>query len=656
MSNRKITGLTLILFLTIPLYPLNAPWLSNGFLTRIPITVRGALVVGTITNYPALIALSGNANLSNAAHPQGFDLVFTGDDGTTIYPHEIESYTNGTLNAWVKIPLLKNGVNTTIYIYCSNTNIAASLENRPGVWDTNYIGVWHMKNQGTFNYDSTVNSNHGTNIGTLSTNTNGVIAAAVQFDGATSYVELGNPPPVRSNTNDSTVEAWLAPARTNSRVTPLGKSYGGEFSMAYQLDGTLTFFYGQAGLDNNPYTSMSTPALETNAWVYAAFVRQFSANKQFAYRHSLASRCVAASVPGLTSASSSALPFRIGRGYAGFWQGSIDEVRISSIARSSNYVATTYTNLMFWSNFVAAQASWDFRTIAVAITNLANNSVLIQGGTIRGSHYSAGGIRESRIVVSNTATAVVDTYAVTYAGPEDWQASPALPIGTYVAWVASTNSNLSGTNSAAISFSVNTASKLIVRTVNSSGVPWVGGRVVGPSTSVSPLGGARTNDAAGEVVFNDLISGTLVGLSNFTPGLWGGAMVASNFSMTVFPTNSCAIIIWTMDRPGPTLTTSGWSDPTVFFPSRSPKLSMSIPQATNQSHRVILTAIAITGGRRLPLFDGTVSPAFPFVQVPSEILNRSMTTGAWILEFQFPTLSGDRSTTQVMRRMLFFAQ
>ncbi|MBN8216252.1 MAG: hypothetical protein J0L75_06395 [Spirochaetes bacterium] len=653
---KKITACALLLILGAPLYSVNATWLSNGFLTRIPITVRGALVVGTLTNYPALIALSGDTNLSNAAHPQGFDLVFTGGDGTTVLPHEIEAYTNGTLSAWVKIPLLQAGVDTTLYLYASNTAIAASLENRAGVWDTHFVGVWHMKNQGLYNYDSTANSNHGTNIGTLSTNTNGITATAVQFDGATSYIELGNPGTIRSNTNDSTVEMWVIPARTNNRVSPLGKSYGGEFSMAYENNGTVTFYYGQAGLDNNPYTSMSIPVLETNAWVYAAFVRQFSASKQFAYRHSLLSRSTASSTPGLSSASSSALPMRIGRGYAGYWHGSIDEVRISSIARPSNYVATTYTNLMFWSNFTSAGSPWSFRTVVAAITNLTNQSALVQGGVLRGSHYSAGGIRETRLVASNTATAAVDTYAVSPVGAEDWQVAPALPIGRYVVWVATTNSNLDGTNSAAFSISVNTASRVTVRTVDSTGAPWAGGRVLGPSPTVSAAQGARTNDSAGEAVFTDLYSGTLYAFSNFTPSFWGAALAYTNFTIPITSTNASLVIVWTLDRPSNSLTLSGYVEPTVFIPSRSAQLSLSIPQATNATRHVVLTATALSGGRKLRLYDGMVSPASPFVQITSETLRQGMSTGTWILEFQFPSLGVDHGATPTMRRMLFFAQ
>ena len=51
----------------------------------------------------------------------------------------------GTLFAWVRIPTLKVGADTIIYMYYGNSTITSPTANPTAVWDSNYKGVWHLK-------------------------------------------------------------------------------------------------------------------------------------------------------------------------------------------------------------------------------------------------------------------------------------------------------------------------------------------------------------------------------------------------------------------------------------------------------------------------------------------------------------------------------
>src|SRR5256712_1150769 len=148
----------------------------------------------TLSNYPMLYSVTDPALiLSPGGKVQkagGWDIIFRAFDadnpgdnicgGAAVctLDHEIEKYdgTTGQLIAWVRIPVLRTQTSpnpsTRIWIYYGDSGVTASTEclNIPtdcaGVWDTNYKGVWHLKEtSGTTFSDSTSNANTGTNNG-----------------------------------------------------------------------------------------------------------------------------------------------------------------------------------------------------------------------------------------------------------------------------------------------------------------------------------------------------------------------------------------------------------------------------------------------------------------------------------------------------------
>jgi len=141
-----------------------------------PITIDNTKVSGSadFTDFPALISLSGdwlkttavdstNGRIKNS---NGYDIIFR-DTNLVQLDHEIEEYDGsasaGTLVAWVRIPTLDYNDDTIIYMYYGNACISSPTENPTGVWDDNFVGVWHLKETGTgTRYDSTQYGNNGT--------------------------------------------------------------------------------------------------------------------------------------------------------------------------------------------------------------------------------------------------------------------------------------------------------------------------------------------------------------------------------------------------------------------------------------------------------------------------------------------------------------
>jgi hypothetical protein len=144
-------------------------WAIAGVSVK-PTTVA-ASQVATLTDYPLLYSVTDTDLQAHVTNANGWDIIFRGLDDTTcggaglapcILDHEIEDYesTSGKLVAWVRLPSV-NGVgaasDTVIYIYYGNTCISAPTENKSGVWDSNYMEVFHLSEDSGDANDSTSN-------------------------------------------------------------------------------------------------------------------------------------------------------------------------------------------------------------------------------------------------------------------------------------------------------------------------------------------------------------------------------------------------------------------------------------------------------------------------------------------------------------------
>ena len=166
------------------------------------------------TNFPVLFNTTDALlkTVANGGHVQsanGYDIIFTSDAaGTAKLDHEIESYnaSTGQFIAWVRIATLSHTTDTTIYLFYGNSNVTTSQENKTGVWNSDYKGVWHLPNGSTLTAnDSTGNGNNGSV--TAATATAGQIDGAGSFDGSSANINLGTSTTLQPTTG-GTVSIW----------------------------------------------------------------------------------------------------------------------------------------------------------------------------------------------------------------------------------------------------------------------------------------------------------------------------------------------------------------------------------------------------------------------------------------------------------------
>jgi MSHA biogenesis protein MshQ len=326
-------------------------WYSTSWLYRKKITIHSSSVTATQTDFPVLISLPTDSDLASHAQPDFDDILFTAGDEITKLPHEIESYngTTGKLVAWVKIPSLSYVTDTDIYMYYGNATTGPT-QNVTNVWDSDFKMVQHLEETtGGPNAikDSTGNNNHGTDNSTPALGATGKINGAVSLNATAAdyiYVPDSNSLDI---TDNITLEAWIYPTTldaTHRRIIIKPHTSWGEPYYMYALwvynDGTgnnLGF-----GISNGTTRQFSwNGTLSASTWQHVAGTFNGSQMKWY-----INGNLVATMTTSISSIGANNQNLAIGSvpGQSLDFGGTIDEVRISSTARTADWLKTSYNN------------------------------------------------------------------------------------------------------------------------------------------------------------------------------------------------------------------------------------------------------------------------------------------------------------------------
>ena len=319
-------------------------WWNSSWGYRKLISFNNSQISGTLVNFPVLISC-GDSNLKLRADEAGDDIVFVSyQDNTTVCPHEIESYSNGDLTAWVRIPRLASSEATKLWMYYNNS-ACSNQENKTGVWDDDFVGVWHLHNG--FN-DSTAYWNNGTKIGSPTLIT-GKIGNSYFFDGDVDAVNISHNLSLRID--DYTIECWIDAASVqNNWAGIVGKHYQTNNEYMFQLDGEgddVIMYHAGSQWDTN----IDLTDIDDN-WRYLLLTR--NDNTETSYLNGIQrGQSTFATDPDQSSEGN--LTFCQERAGIGL-NASLDEVRISSIARNESWIQTTYNTIHNTSLFFSLDA------------------------------------------------------------------------------------------------------------------------------------------------------------------------------------------------------------------------------------------------------------------------------------------------------------
>jgi hypothetical protein len=362
---------TTTIFTTGARYAINPIPLVNHFNFKRSFVIDHTKVPNTDqANFPVLVSVT-DPTLATAAHggnvlqPQGFDLVITSDSAcSTIVPFETERYnvTTGEWVAWFKATTLSHTVNTTYFVCYNNNAIATDQSNAVGVWDSNFTGVYHLNALGTTpstTPDSTVNARVGTVVpstfvtGILS----GQIAGAANMGSNVAEIRVSNS--VFANTS-GTIENWVFSTVPQSATWNTGGEADGTNNFTYMLSynpgPTLVFNGWQAGgVDNRVTEPFSTFTISTGTWHHLAYTWTTTGPAQ---KFFLDGAQVSSTFASTFTTFSPANPFSIGAvgGGSNGFLGNFDEWEFSNVARSNDWIATTFNSQSSPSTFATLGA------------------------------------------------------------------------------------------------------------------------------------------------------------------------------------------------------------------------------------------------------------------------------------------------------------
>lgn len=320
------------------------PWYNSNWGYRKEITINSSQVPSDLTNFPVLINLSSDSDLVSHAQTDGDDILFTNDTGTKLN-HEIESWNNtgnGDLVAWVNVTSLSHDTDTDIYMYYGNSG-ASNQENPEDVWDSNYVAVWHMDESSGNIIDSSGTIADHSFSGSLPDKRDGVIDGCQDFDGTCDYIDFGDES--ATEVSNPTLTAWVKTDdytdSLNGAITR-GNVFGATHEYSYKMD----FHSGNARFSvtdalNNGY-STGHLAISDNKWHMYALV--YDGSNVISYKDS--SRNVGDSFSGSIDYTKTCDSFVISEETCDYeFAGRMDEIRLSSIARSDDWINTEYNSM-----------------------------------------------------------------------------------------------------------------------------------------------------------------------------------------------------------------------------------------------------------------------------------------------------------------------
>ena len=327
---------------------------------RIEIQFAGYERNEVLTNFPALVLFEEGCNgfhYADMGSPsEGSDLRFTDETFSNALNFQIDQWTNGGVSyVWVQVPALTGG-STKVYAYYGKAGqTLPSYATDGSTWSNGFAAVWHLSaTSGNF-LDSTTNSHDGTDHVTA-TGKNGIAGPGQEFEyndeADSDYIDWDDPAALELCDRFS-MECWF----NVRQIPPTGKlgtllMKGSMFAKNYDdfpisswiNSRTNVYFALSKGDDWIADAKFDIGPIDTGRWYHMTGVYEDS---QFA-RFYLDGALVGSSNIDFR-VTSTPTQWRTGRavehgGGVGTsrYDGFIDEIRMSRVVRSSNWVWSTW--------------------------------------------------------------------------------------------------------------------------------------------------------------------------------------------------------------------------------------------------------------------------------------------------------------------------
>lgn len=366
--------------------PFTTRYNTSAYGCRMQIGFPGYTPGETLTNFPALVVLGPNPtngfSYSQFASTNGWDLRFTTGDGTQYLNYEIEKWDPaGNSYIWVEVPQL--AASTTIWAYWGNASLAAApadFTTNGATWAAGGLAVWHLKEAAAPYADSTGNGHACIAGGVPVPTASGMVSGGLTFNGAGQYLtnQTGN----LNLGSKFTLSAWVDITAASGAKTILSSRTPGQPGFAFYVNSWLT---SDRALNLEPGTAGTTATnlVTDSVWHHVAATIDTVGNVYHMYVDGIDRK-----TGGGVSALDTNRTIFMGcfADHEAYFNGTMDEVRIDRVVRSSNWV---------WACWMNAASNAVFASYGPAVAPSLDSAVSVSGisavgGTLTANLASTG--------------------------------------------------------------------------------------------------------------------------------------------------------------------------------------------------------------------------------------------------------------------------
>jgi hypothetical protein len=332
-----------------------------GWSYRKKITIDHTQVSGDFSDFPVLISIT-DSDLASKAQYDGDDILFVDSDGVAnrLF-HEIELFDNSSLElvSWVNIPHLTEEEDYVLYLYYGNSD-CGNQEYPDFVWDSNYVSVWHMDGNNFIEFeDSTSNGFDATNdIGNPTYQQPSKIGYGVEFDGIDDQIHICDDDKFSfcdsSGDKPCSFEAWIKTEEPEATIiTKFTHGDTGEWFFFINADNKCKLWFRDSIGEHCMYRDTSDD-VTNNTWIYVSSTFDGGTNYQKItnYLNGVDNSGYGERRANYKRMRNKGEIVRFGMAnYGRYFDGIIDEVRISNVERSPEWIKTSYKTMNNPSNF-----------------------------------------------------------------------------------------------------------------------------------------------------------------------------------------------------------------------------------------------------------------------------------------------------------------
>jgi Concanavalin A-like lectin/glucanases superfamily/Domain of unknown function (DUF2341)/Carbohydrate esterase, sialic acid-specific acetylesterase len=395
MNRCYLFALVVTLLQAAPLLAQYPQWKHSGtvFLNTTP---AGANLPASavIEEFPLLVRLHQDYFDFATAKPNGEDIRFSMAGLELAYQIEHWDAELGTASIWVRVPKIVGNSQQELRVHWGNAD-AVSESNGSAVFNASngFLSVFHLAEEVT----DTVGTVQAKNVGT--TPTAGIIGTARRFAGSQGVIageQISNFP---VGANPHTTETWLRVAKPNGRAVAWGNEHGqGKVVMLFESPPHISMdcYFSGANIQTQGRLPM-------NEWVHIMHTYEKGDSRIY----------VNGELNNVSKTNDAPLAIKTPcRLYIGGWynhydfEGDIDEVRISNVARSPAWVKLQFENQKQLQTLVGpiVQAGDSFE--------ISTTSATIAEGTLAVFSIKAIGARKLYWIVNNDSTNIERLVAV----------------------------------------------------------------------------------------------------------------------------------------------------------------------------------------------------------------------------------------------------